>query len=250
MVVAISTYSAKGRGFRDKRRQRGLSLVEVLITLAIMTLVTGTAVMGLGQLRKARLRQSAVMVASAVRVAYGHANAIGKPVRLVFDFEQRMVTLEEGSGRLSVDKKEKSGGAAAATDIEKQVEEEAEKIVKGPRAPKASFTPTKAFGFEPGGGKPGKELSDGVRFLSIDTSHQEAPEEETRAYLYFWPGGQTERAAIELVLGNPAEADPEQDILTVLVSPLTGKTEMKKGKVEMQRPRDDSEESDRQDTGF
>ena len=154
MVVAISTYSAKGRVFRDRRRQRGLSLVEVLITLAIMTLVTGTAVMGLGQLRKARLRQSAVMIASAVRVAYGHANAIGKPVRLVFDFEQRMVTLEEGSGRLSVDKKEKSGGAAAATDIEKQVEEEAEKIVKGPRAPKASFTPTKAFGFEPGGGKP------------------------------------------------------------------------------------------------
>lgn len=250
MAIAISTYSAKGYARRQNARRRGLSLVEVLITLALMTLVTGTAVMGFGALRRARLRQSAVMIASAVRLAYGHANAIGKPVRLVFDFEQRMVVLEEGSGRLSVDKKEKSGGAAAATDIEKRAEEEAEKIVKGPRAPKASFSPTKAFGFEPSGGKPGKELADGVRFLSVDTSHQEAAAEEDRAYLYFWPGGQTERAAVQVVLGNPAEADPEKDIMTVLVSPLTGKTELKKGKVEMQRPRDDSEESDREDSGF
>lgn len=227
-----------------------MTLVEVLITLAIMTLVTGTAVMGLGALRRARLRQSAVMIASAVRVAYGHANAIGKPMRLVFDFENRQVVLEEGSSSLAIDKKEKTGGAAAATDIEKKAEEEAEKITKGPRAPKPSFTPTKAFGFEPKSDKQGKELADGVRFLSIDTAHQDAPAEEDRAYLYFWPGGQTERAAIQIVLGNPAEADPERDIMTVTVAPLTGKTALQKGKVEMQRPRDDSEESDREDSGF
>ncbi|WP_348980542.1 prepilin-type N-terminal cleavage/methylation domain-containing protein [Polyangium sp. 15x6] len=232
------------------RGRRGMTLVEVLITLAIMTLVTGTAVVGFGTLKRARLRQSSVMIASAVRVAYGHANAIGKPVRLVFDFEQRMVILEEGAGQLSVDKKDKTGGAAAATDIEQKAMEEAEKIVKGPRAPRPSFTPTKAFGFEPQGEKPGKDLADGVRFLSIDTSHQEEPIEEDRAYLYFWPGGQTERAAIQVVLGNPAEADPERDIMTVLVSPLTGKTSLQKGRVEMQRPRDESEESDARDSGF
>jgi general secretion pathway protein H len=251
MPLAPSTVSAKAHvSAANASRRRGMSLVEILITLAIMTLVTGTAVLGLGALRRARLRQSAVMIASAVRVAYGHANAIGKPVRLVFDFEGRMVVLEEGSGSLSVDKKEKTGGAAAATDIEKAAEEEAEKIVKGPRAAKPSFTPTKAFGFEPQGGKPGKELSDGVRFMSVDTSHQEEAVEEDRAYLYFWPGGQTERASIQVVLGNPAEADVEKDFMTVTVSPLTGKTALQKGRVEMQRPRDDSEESDREDSGF
>ncbi len=227
-----------------------MTLVEVLITLAIMTIVTGSAVLGLGALKRARLRQSAVMIASAVRVAYGHANAIGKPVRLVFDFEQRTVILEEGAGRLSVDKKDKTGGAEAATEIEKKAMEEAERIVKGPRAPRPSFTPTKAFGFEPQGGKTGKDLADGVRFLSVDTAHQDTAIEEDRAYLYFWPGGQTERAAIQVVLGNPGEADPEQDIMTVLVSPLTGKTALKKGRIEMARPRDDSEESEASDTGL
>jgi general secretion pathway protein H len=226
-----------------------MSLVEVLITLAIMTLLTGTAIFGLGAIRRARLRQSAVLVASAVRVAYGHATATGKDLRLVFDFNARMVTLEEASGKLGTQRKGNTGGAAAATEIELKAEEDAERITKGPRAPKPKFTPTKAFGFEGQGGKSGKELSDSVRFLSVDTAHQETAIEEDRAYLYFWPGGQTERAAIQLVLGNPADADPERDIITIIIAPLTGKTTMKKGRVEMQRPRDESEESEASDDG-
>ncbi len=230
-------------------RSRGMSLVEVLITLAIMAMVTGTAVFGLGALRRARLRQSAVFVSSAVRVAYAHATSTGKELRLVFDFNERLIILEEASGKLGTQRKGNTGGAAAATEIEQKAEEDAERIVKGPRAPKPKFTPTKAFGFEPQGGKTGKELADSVRFLSVDAAHQEGPLEEDRAYLYFWPGGQTERAAIQLVLGNPAEADPERDIMTIVVSPLTGKTSLKKGRVEMPRPRDDSEESEASDDG-
>lgn len=229
--------------------RRGMSLVEVLITLAIMTLVTGTAALGLGALRRARLRQSAVLIASAVRVAYGHATATGKELRLAFNFEERTVTLEEASGKLGTQRKGKTGGAAAASEIEIKAEEEAERITKGPKAPKPKFTPTKAFGFEGAEGKGSKQLADSVRFLSIDTQHQELALEEDRAYLYFWPGGQTERAVIQLVLGNPAEADPEKDIITILVAPLTGKTTMQKGRVDMQRPRDDSEESEASDDG-
>lgn len=246
----IAMASTKRLPFSPARTgRRGMSLVEVLITLAIMTLVTGTAVFGLGALRRARLRQSAVLVASAVRVAYGHATATGKELRLVFDFNERTVTLEEASGKLGTQRKGNTGGAAAATEIEQKAEEEAERITKGPKAPKPKFTPTKAFGFEPQGGKSGKELADSVRFLSVDTAHQEGPIEEDRAYLYFWPGGQTERAAIQIVLGNPAEADPERDIITIVVQPLTGKTKMEKGRVEMLRPRDESEESEASDDG-
>jgi len=231
-----------------------MTLVEVLITLAIMTLITGTAVVGLGGLKRARLRQSAVMIASAVRVAYGHANAIGKPVRLVFDFEQRTVVLEEGTGQLAIDKRSKTGGAAGTTEAERKADEEKAQNDKleqqGLRAPKPSFTPTTAFGFEGQKDKPGKELAVGIRFVSVDTAHQDEPLEEDRAYLYFWPGGQTERAAIQIVLGNPAEADADKDFMTILVSPLTGKPTMQKGRVEMKRPRDDDEESERDDTGF
>ena len=44
--------------------------------------------------------------------------------------------------------------------------------------------------------------------------------------------------------------ETEDAVMTVLVSPLTGKTELRKGKASMPRPRDDAEESEREDTGF
>ena len=59
----------------------------------------------------------------------------------------------------------------------------------------------------------------------------------------------TERAAIVLTKGH-GEGDQDGDFLTVLVAPLTGKTELKIGKHAMPRPRTDEEESEREDSGF
>ncbi|XXT19784.1 prepilin-type cleavage/methylation domain-containing protein [Sorangium sp. So ce429] len=228
-------------------RTRGVTLVEVLISVTVIALISGSVILGMGAVTSARLKRSAALLAGAVRVAYAHSNAKSKPMRLVFDFEERMIVLEESTGELFVERNDRTGGAAAATEAEKAAVAEAEAILKGPRAPRPSFQPTKAFGFDPASDKPGKELSGGVRFLQVETGHQDEPATEGRAYLYFWPGGQTERAAIQLSLGGQ---ETEDAVLTVLVSPLTGKTEIKKGKVSMPRPRDDAEESEREDTGF
>ena len=130
--------------------------------------------------------------------------------------------------------------------------------MKGPRAPRPEFRPTKAFGFDSGdtdkgiasdGERPGKELSRGIRFASVETQHTDEAELADRAYLYFWPGGQTERAAIVLTRGD-GENDDDTDFVTILVSPLTGKTEIRQGKQPMARPRSESEESEREDSGF
>lgn len=234
---------------RPRTLRRAVTLVEVLITVALISLVTGSAIYAIGMASGARLKRSATMIAGAVRIGYAHANAKSRPVRLVFDFEDRMVSLEESSSQLYIEKKSKTGGAAAATEAERAAQEAAEELLKGPRAPRPAFQPTRAFGWNPDMGKPGKELERGIRFLSVETAHQEEPEQATRAYLYFWPGGQTERAAIQIVIAN-AEEEDENSVITLLVSPLTGKTEIKRGKVAMQRPRDADEESEREDTGF
>lgn len=232
---------------RSRQRARGVTLVEVLIVVAIIGVTSGLAVVGSGVADSARLRRSAVMIASAIRIAYGHANATSHPVRLVFNLENRTVGIEEAEGQLWLSKNDRTGGAAAATDAERKAVEEAESIVKGPRAPRPSFKPVKAFGFSAEKGKQGKELERNIRFVQIETSHEEDAAKKDQAYLYFWPGGQTERAAIQLSVGGSTR---DGDVLTILVSPLTGKAEMKKGKVSMPRPRDDNEESERRDTGF
>ena len=226
---------------------RGVTLVEVLITVAVIAVAMGLTMLGGSVADSARLKRSSVMIAGAIRIAYGHANAISKPVRLVLDFDERMVSLEESAQDLKIEKNDRAGGAAAATEAEKKAQEEAEQILKGPRAPRPTFKPTKPFGFNLDKDKPGKELERNILFAQIETGHQDEPVTQGRAYLYFWPGGQTERAAIQLRI---AGSDAQQDIMTIIVSPLTGKAELKKGAIAMPRPRDDVEESERQDTGF
>jgi general secretion pathway protein H len=165
----------------------------------------------------------------------------------VFNFNARTVAIEESSGQLALARNERSGGAQAATDAERKAQEEADQILKGPRAPRPSFRPVKAFGFDAEKGIAGKTLESNIRFLQIETAHQDVPIVGDQAYLYFWPGGQTERAAIQLsVNGSTLEAD----IATIIVSPLTGKADVRRGKVAMPRPRDESEESERRDNGF
>jgi general secretion pathway protein H len=222
----------------------GITLVEILITLAVMALLGGVSVLAMGVVESARLKRSGILVSSAIRVAYAHANATSKSVRLVFDFEERSITLEESTSKLLLARGDRTGGAAAATEAERLAQEEADQVLKAPKPPRPSFQPAKVFGFDPDDGKTGKVLEAGIRFLQIETAHQDEPELQ-RAYLYFWPGGETERAAIQIVRGRPGAEPEEDDILTVVVSPLTGKTELKKGRVAMPRPRDDSEESER-----
>ncbi len=231
---------------RKRSRSRGVTLVEVLISIALVAIVTGMAMMGGSVADGARLKHSAVMMAGAVRIAYGHANATSKVVRLVFDMDERTVSIEEASSDLKLARNDVTGGAAAATEAEKKATEEADKILKGPRTARPSFTKVKAMGWDPDKDKSGRELEKNIRILQVETGHQDEPQKTGRAYLYFWPGGQTERAAIQIAI---KDTEIDADSMTVLIAPLTGKADLRKGRLSMPRPRDDQDASERQDTG-
>jgi general secretion pathway protein H len=166
-------------------------------------------------------------------------------VRLVFDLDARTVSIEEASSDLKVTRNDVTGGAAAATEAEKKATEESDAILKGPRPARPTFQKVKAQGWDPDKDKSGRELDKNIQILQVETGHTDLPQKTGRAYLYFWPGGQTERAAIQIAIKN---TEIDADSLTVLVSPLTGKTDLRKGRLTMPRPRDDVDASERQDT--
>lgn len=216
---------------------RGLTLFEVLIGVALMALLGGSLLFGTGALGSTRLRAGATLISSSIRAAAARANTTGKPTRLVFDFDAHSIQLEEAAGsRMLREKGDPAGGAQPLTELEKRARAEVERIVEGPRAPRPQFTPVRGFAADSAEPEKGRRLEPGVELVSVQTDHDEEPVTYGRAYLYFWPGGVTERAHIQL-RRRGAEGG-----LTVTVSSLTGRVKIESGLVDLPKPRSDDEE--------
>jgi general secretion pathway protein H len=230
-----------------------MTLIEVLIVMGLMALILGAVVVGSGQRNSAKLHHSATMITGAIRVGFSRASATSKTVRLVMDFEANELWLEEGDQPHLVQSKDLTGtgGASAATAAEQQALAESSRIMKGPPIPKATFKEIDAMGVaasEPGKGH--KPLDGGITFRQIQSQHDDAPRKEGRAYLYFWPGGNTERSAIQLRVGKLQEGKEDNaTTVTLLVQPLTARVTIKDGAVDMPAPKDDKESSEREDPG-
>ncbi|HVJ18079.1 MAG TPA: prepilin-type N-terminal cleavage/methylation domain-containing protein [Polyangiaceae bacterium] len=216
---------------------RGMTLFEVLIVVTLIALLGGTVLMGSGMLGSSRLRSAATLIVASIRLASTRANTMGKPTRLVFDFDTKTLSLEEASSsKMLRDKKAPAGGAAAATEAEKAAKAEAERILDGPQAPKSSFSPVASFTTDAEDPSKGRTLGAGVDLVAVQTDHDEDPVTSGRAYLYFWPGGVTERGHVQL------KRQGAEGGLTVTVSSLTGRATVVKGLVDLPSPRSEDEE--------
>jgi len=248
--------SASSRALVRRARARGLTLIEMLVVLAIVGLLAAGVLMGSGQLAGAKLKKTATSLAGVIRLAYTRASSTSKSVRLVFDFGQRTFWMEEAEQVMLVTPKDTTGtgGADAVTALEQQAIAEGNRLTKGPSAPRAHFKIVKMGLLALDESRDGKVREDDVRelpgnigFRSVQTTHDDQPRTADRAYLYFWPGGQTERASIQLRIGDSTE---DANTLTLLIAPLTGSVNVKSGPVSLKVPKDDSEASDREDKGL
>ena len=113
--------------------------------------------------------------------------------------------------------------------------------IQGPRAPAATFSPVPAFSADADDPAKGRELGKDIRFIQVQTEHDVEPRIEGRAYLYFWPGGGTERASIQIT--RPGDHDG----LTVLVNALTGRAQLMRGRIELEEARHDNDFQEREE---
>ena len=230
-------------------RTRGMTLVEVLIAVSLITLLSGALLLGPGMLGSSRQRAAATLILSTVRLAQARANTTGRPVRMVFDLDQHRLLLEQAAGSVMLreqesgtDEEATGAGADPATELEQAARAKADGILEGPRAPRAKFTPVEEFGADDDDSAPGRALGKGIQYRQVQTEHEDEPRTKGRAYLYFWPRGGTERAAVQLRRGG------EEEGLTVMVSALTGRARIERGAVELPKPRfDDDEYSEREE---
>lgn len=246
----------KNRAIVCRSSARGMTLIEVLVVMAIVVVLVGGIAIGGGQVAGARLRQSATLISGAVRVAFTRANATSRNIRIVFDLDARKMWLEEADRPFyaSTNDKTHTGGADPATEIEQAALAESDRIVKGPRPPKPHFHVISVSDEKPDAPLLTRDLPSGIAFRSVQAAHDDAPITSGRAYLYFWPGGETERASIQTCIAHDengkAVCDAEESgTFTMSVAPLTGKVTVKPGSIDLTLPTDDQTASDRHDPG-
>lgn len=218
----------------------------MLIVIALVAVMTTGVLAGTGLLGGAQERGASALILAAIRVGMTRANTDGLPVRMVMDLDKSLVSLEQTRGRMlrvqnEDDERSGAAGAAAANEAERLAEEEAKRIQEGPREAPPTFAPLSKEGDELSEFGAGRPLGGKVRFIGVQTEHDPKVRTEGRAYLYFWPGGGTERAVISL--GRPEDGGEPR---SVIVSALTGRANVVRGAVEFDDPLQDADFGERE----
>jgi general secretion pathway protein H len=188
-----------------RARQAGFTLIELIVVVAVIAVITGAVVTGVGNLRGASVQAEAGKIAVAVRYLYNLSVISGRNHRLVMDLDARTFWGEEQSSSDPCD-----SFLLPGTDAE---EEEAQ---EGDVTRNAGFSASESQLLQR------VTLDTGIRFLQVHTTHQDQPQEKGQAYIYFFPSGTAENAVVQL------EGD-EDDIMTVEVFALQGNAKVHTG---------------------
>jgi len=193
----------------------GFTLIEVILVVAIIAVVVTGATFGLGAITRTRLRSSAFKVTSAARFAYNRSLTQGTTTRLLFDFEKHTMAVQETDTPVTL---------ATETQLESDAGEAvdpwdlARARLEEPLSPVEPISP-----FQPIRNKSGKVLErytaqpvgDAISILALITPHETDKRTDGEGALYFFPGGVTEHAVIQLT-------DSSDTVYSVEIHPLTG----------------------------
>lgn len=208
----------------------GFTLIELMVAIVIVAVISTGVSMGFGALGRAELQSAAFRIVAATRYAYNRSTAQGRTVRVVFDFEKNEMSIEEAQGKLGqvviarekdveVFAKSDKHNDLGATDPWEQVKRAVEKsYASSSQAPKPPtvFGPIETEDGTTVGRTAPKPLGKGIRIARMYSPHEPTPREKGKGALYFFSGGRTEHAVVQLV-------DRRGRVFSVEVHPLTGK---------------------------
>ncbi|HYV45036.1 MAG TPA: prepilin-type N-terminal cleavage/methylation domain-containing protein [Myxococcaceae bacterium] len=239
----------------SSRRERGLTLIELVVAMSIVMLLVTLTVMSADAITGQKAKSATAELAGTIRSLYDTASLTGRTCRLVFDMpgerdEDGAVKVSaecaQGAVTTSRDREEvlrqaqmESDRLAKETARDRQRREDDEKDRIGRRSDdeknlqdlmaeeKERVESAARFqGFQDPQVKP-RALPSSVR-VSVWTRHQREPVKSGLAYLYFFPQGFTEQSQIVIRQGGNA--------WTLSVSPLTGKTSVVDRELEVPSP--------------
>jgi prepilin-type N-terminal cleavage/methylation domain-containing protein len=211
-----------------RRSRAGMTLIEIMIVVAIMGMLASGVLFGQGALPRARLRTSCMRLAAAYRFAYVHALTSGKTTRVSFPVGGARISVEESDDAMQLDPRDplRAGGAEA---IEAAAVQQADAIQNlRPRAPRAQFTAISGARFRP------RDLDEGITVARLYSQHDEEARTEGPGHVYFFAGGQAERAVVHL-------RNSRGEVFSIVLDPMTGRAEVFDRAVEPPAPEEREE---------
>ncbi len=228
------------RGRPIARIQRGMTLFEVMIALAIIGFMMLVGYMGLRDVRHSDLREDAMKLAATLRMAQTTATQTGAHHRVVFDLEEQMFHIERCEGPIRLERFD-PGDEPTREELQERLEE---RVPTGGDAPELleATSPEESVDIaaalagvrmgaarcQPVGddvflsGEPHAVRTDrGVEIRNVYAQHLRGPAREGRASINFFPLGTAEKAIVEV--GTDRRA------FSLLVHRLSGRVELRTG---------------------
>jgi general secretion pathway protein H len=228
-------------GAAVRRRQGGFTLIEIMVVLVIIALMGSLGVKGFRALARSDLRASSTNLAGAMRFLFDKASTTGKTHRLVLDLEKSSYWAEVSDDKFFIPRDTESPEAAKRREeIEAQEDEEAKQKQEKRAAELAASSDSSSSGssfdlskLEVGEYKPKRARFAAFKetalkpvtlkkavLRSVYTPRLSEPVTSGRAYIYFFPLGQTEQAIVTL-------SDKEGEVVFSLVAhPITGRVKV------------------------
>lgn len=187
------------------RSERGFTLAETVIVLAIMAGVIAATTSVVGRLSNAKLRSEAMRMSGALRMVYGRAAINGLRYQVTFDVDSNTYSVECAEENVVIDYEAEAERAERRSRFDD--DEEADPFGLG--AGSASLHDCS----EPL--LPSRETQRGVEIDRVLTIHDRDPVDVGSATVAFFPNGFVERSLIWLNQG--------ESFMTLELDPMTGR---------------------------
>ncbi len=184
------------------RDQKGFTLVEVLVVMALIALLSIFALPGITNVFRVSLNSAAREMAATVKEAYNASALTGRVYRLVYDFKERQYWVESGPATSLLE-----------TADSREKEKQRTRLTKKEKPKDTTFSMDRDIT------KSKKNLPRGVEFEDILTEQSPEPLKEGTAYTHFFPHGVAEQTIIHL-------KDSSKNQNTLVILPVTGRTRL------------------------
>jgi len=225
-----------------------MTLIEIMVVVIIVAVVSTGVTYGMGLMMRTSLRSACLKILAASRYAYTRSVTQGGTVRVVLNLDEAQLSIEEAHGHVALARSTDRISEAMAKDDEDEGSGDDRTGIDPWAAAQAALQKTDrpTFGRSPFGPIANEDgealdryaphsLGSGIRVIKMVVPHEPDAREHGRGAIYFFPGGRTEHAIIQLT-------DARDDVYTVEIHPLTGRGTVRPLAWEPREPDEDGEE--------